>query len=774
MKVVVRLVVMWVSFGATWGIVACTGLDAEPNTGAVASAITEEECGDGAVDGKVAICHATGSPANPYMFVQVARQACLAGHRGHAGDFISTDPSCTPPPCLTAAAGTVCRPASSACDPAETCDGVMLSCPPDVSREVGVGCEDVSAMPELQPPESLPAIDGETLTYQSGVVIGVPDGAVTMAGHIEATLREVQELPVAPESDAPIEGTGVGVGVELQPSGMTFARPIEIRMPLVHLMTPYTLVAIMQYDGASGAFVPARLTDGSLISGLSTADGSAVVFIADHFTIYSALVPAVVSTRFTRKHTWFDGRPVSLAVPEYLFYNSLSPTGFVFDASFRARTYETIFYELFLAKDRARPDAIRDLSKFVLSGISDPQVIETARDVKYVVETIRWFAEVISRDPDLPIVTLDPLLTRVESKLGEITDAGTLSGAGIAYLQCVIGGYLSYLVVGQVDQFLIEDRIAALRPILEDSPLWRADPELRVGFDAAARRVRSDLADDTNHALTTLADNMLGDARACVETVAWDIGKDYIIDSMAAAVFGAGSYGPFVIVAAKLIEDYLDNDVLAANRNATRLTLLGSLYEYGGMRAMVPEQSQIVTPVADVDLGDVTARRMWINRQTTLDLLGKILDAQEETVSRADLSVLSRGIAWIGSDLAGLFSSNENDIRLRIAGDIAAQRLLIDFNYDRITDRLTSTCAGGVACLRTGMPFPDDACAAVEGAIAVLTPGAPPIRDYACAQTQRQYLLQAPSGHHVYRISTVIAGGDVATFAAATQGAGRP
>jgi len=40
------------------------------------------------------------------------------------------------------AAGDVCRPAATACDRAEVCDGISRACPPDVSKAPGDGCDD--------------------------------------------------------------------------------------------------------------------------------------------------------------------------------------------------------------------------------------------------------------------------------------------------------------------------------------------------------------------------------------------------------------------------------------------------------------------------------------------------------------------------------------------------------------------------------------------------------------------------------------------------------
>ena len=69
--------------------------------------------------------------------------ALLAPTLAYAQSCETTTASCYWDDCLAqevcdyysapAAAGTVCRPASGACDVAETCDGVNLNCPPDLS-----------------------------------------------------------------------------------------------------------------------------------------------------------------------------------------------------------------------------------------------------------------------------------------------------------------------------------------------------------------------------------------------------------------------------------------------------------------------------------------------------------------------------------------------------------------------------------------------------------------------------------------------------------------
>src|SRR4051794_27804294 len=79
-------------------VVSCLSLAAlvggcgaqSPDAGSVSSALTAAECNFFDVNGKVRICHATGSAKNPYTIVQVSDSGCINGHAGHAGDYVAT------------------------------------------------------------------------------------------------------------------------------------------------------------------------------------------------------------------------------------------------------------------------------------------------------------------------------------------------------------------------------------------------------------------------------------------------------------------------------------------------------------------------------------------------------------------------------------------------------------------------------------------------------------------------------------------------------------
>jgi hypothetical protein len=98
-----------------------------------AAKLTADECTAAAVGGKVEICHATGSATNPYVHIEVATSACINAHaRKHAGDFISSDPSCTLCGNGIVEAGETCDPPSScptSCDDSNACtvDGMTGS-----------------------------------------------------------------------------------------------------------------------------------------------------------------------------------------------------------------------------------------------------------------------------------------------------------------------------------------------------------------------------------------------------------------------------------------------------------------------------------------------------------------------------------------------------------------------------------------------------------------------------------------------------------------------
>jgi hypothetical protein len=103
-------------------VASCTSStpNGDDSTGTSSSALTAAQCSDFSIDGKVTICHRTGSAKHPYTLVKISEKACINAHAAHVGDYItSTDPS------------------SPLYDP--TCQG--LGClPPDVPCDDTVPC----------------------------------------------------------------------------------------------------------------------------------------------------------------------------------------------------------------------------------------------------------------------------------------------------------------------------------------------------------------------------------------------------------------------------------------------------------------------------------------------------------------------------------------------------------------------------------------------------------------------------------------------------------
>ena len=119
-------------YAATWllGSVVALGL-AAAGCSADRSAIgqAEEElsaaqCDYFAVDGKVTVCHRTGSAKKPYTIIRVNSAGCAAGHAGHAGDYVGSNDPASPlydPTCN----GQGCFPVGAPFDGSvECCDGL--------------------------------------------------------------------------------------------------------------------------------------------------------------------------------------------------------------------------------------------------------------------------------------------------------------------------------------------------------------------------------------------------------------------------------------------------------------------------------------------------------------------------------------------------------------------------------------------------------------------------------------------------------------------------
>lgn len=89
-------------------------------------ALTAAQCDHYQVDGRVTICHATGSATNPLVVLRISELACINTHADHPNDRIAVDGSCGPEACL---------PVDAPCDPTvPCCDG--LACVAGVCSDV--------------------------------------------------------------------------------------------------------------------------------------------------------------------------------------------------------------------------------------------------------------------------------------------------------------------------------------------------------------------------------------------------------------------------------------------------------------------------------------------------------------------------------------------------------------------------------------------------------------------------------------------------------------
>lgn len=112
-----------------------------------------------------------------------------------------------------------------------------------------------------------------TQTDETKVKVEVPEGATTEKKEITATLLKNEKI------DA---------GVELQPSGSTFEKPLKVVMPLANQLESGLPLRLMSYDEKSGEFKSAFSKDGIPLIGIVNDDGKNVTTYVDHFSIYIA------------------------------------------------------------------------------------------------------------------------------------------------------------------------------------------------------------------------------------------------------------------------------------------------------------------------------------------------------------------------------------------------------------------------------------------------------------------------------------------------------
>lgn len=90
----------------------------QPTTGEAISALTADQCDYFDVNGKVRICHATGSSRNPFTVLNISDNACINAHAHHVGDYVAVgDPTCH---------GGGCLPVGAPADPTLPCCGDLV------------------------------------------------------------------------------------------------------------------------------------------------------------------------------------------------------------------------------------------------------------------------------------------------------------------------------------------------------------------------------------------------------------------------------------------------------------------------------------------------------------------------------------------------------------------------------------------------------------------------------------------------------------------------
>lgn len=84
----------------------------EQHLGETSQHLDGDQCIYFDVNGRDTICHHTGSVSHPFTLIKISDQACINGHAGHAGDYITSldpasslyDPTCNGQGCLPTAA----------------------------------------------------------------------------------------------------------------------------------------------------------------------------------------------------------------------------------------------------------------------------------------------------------------------------------------------------------------------------------------------------------------------------------------------------------------------------------------------------------------------------------------------------------------------------------------------------------------------------------------------------------------------------------------------
>lgn len=124
--------------------------------GSAHSALTAAQCSFFDINGKVQICHKTGSVNKPYTILRVSEEGCINGHSGHVGDYVTStdpnsplyDPTCSGDGCLPVNAP--CDATLPCCDGSTCTGGVCVGTPPDPCD--GVSCEAIDQCHEAGVP----------------------------------------------------------------------------------------------------------------------------------------------------------------------------------------------------------------------------------------------------------------------------------------------------------------------------------------------------------------------------------------------------------------------------------------------------------------------------------------------------------------------------------------------------------------------------------------------------------------------------------------------
>ncbi|TAK18705.1 MAG: hypothetical protein EPO40_36510 [Myxococcaceae bacterium] len=94
--------------------------------------LSTAQCAEFEENGRVTICHATGSLRNPIVVLRISESACISAHSSHPGDRIAVDGDCGPTACLPAGAP---HDATLRC-----CDGLVVRDERCVDLCAGVAC----------------------------------------------------------------------------------------------------------------------------------------------------------------------------------------------------------------------------------------------------------------------------------------------------------------------------------------------------------------------------------------------------------------------------------------------------------------------------------------------------------------------------------------------------------------------------------------------------------------------------------------------------------